>query len=54
MQYAGLVVSVIGIIGSAFATKPWHLIVTAGIFYPLGGGELAKGLLQTFLSLSGS
>lgn len=37
MQYAGLALSVAGIIASAFATKPWHLVVTAGLMYPLGG-----------------
>lgn len=37
IQYAGLSLSVAGIIASAFATKPWHLVVTAGLMYPLGG-----------------
>ena len=37
LQYAGLALSVSGIIASAFATKPWHLVVTAGLMYPLGG-----------------
>jgi hypothetical protein len=27
------------LIASAFVTKPWHLIVTIGIFYPFAGGR---------------
>lgn len=37
MQYGGLALSVAGLIACAFATKPWHLVVTAGLMYPLGG-----------------
>lgn len=38
LQFAGLALSVAGVIGSAFAARPWHLVVTAGILYPIGGG----------------
>jgi MFS family permease len=33
-QVAGLVIAVGGLIGSAFATQPWHLVLTFGILYP--------------------
>ena len=36
MQYLGLALSVSGIIAAAFATKPWHLVLFAGIMYPIG------------------
>lgn len=38
LQYAGLLVSVAGVVGSAFVTAPWQLVVTAGVLYPIGGG----------------
>lgn len=37
IQYAGLMLSASGIVASAFATKPRHLVITAGLMYPLGG-----------------
>lgn len=36
MQYAGLALSVSGILAIAFATEPWHLVLFAGIMYPIG------------------
>ncbi|WWC72506.1 uncharacterized protein I206_106468 [Kwoniella pini CBS 10737] len=35
LQIGGLTVASLAMIASAFVTKPWHLIVTMGIFYPL-------------------
>ncbi|WWC92205.1 uncharacterized protein L201_007159 [Kwoniella dendrophila CBS 6074] len=35
LQYGGLALASISMIGSAFVTKPWHLIVTLGFFYPM-------------------
>ncbi|KAG9004943.1 hypothetical protein FRB94_001981 [Tulasnella sp. JGI-2019a] len=40
MPYAGLGLCIAGLVGSAFATKPVHLIVTQGILYSLGGVTL--------------
>ncbi|KAG9004945.1 hypothetical protein FRB94_001983 [Tulasnella sp. JGI-2019a] len=40
MSYAGLSLCVAGLAGSAFATKPIHLIITQGILYSLGGAIL--------------
>ncbi|KAM0751416.1 putative monocarboxylic acid transporter [Meredithblackwellia eburnea MCA 4105] len=37
LQRAGLLISIAGIIGSAFATKPWHLVLTLGTMYPFSG-----------------
>nr|XP_031863730.1 uncharacterized protein CI109_000982 [Kwoniella shandongensis]KAA5530802.1 hypothetical protein CI109_000982 [Kwoniella shandongensis] len=37
IQVLGLVAASVSMITSAFATKPWHLIVTIGCFYPLSG-----------------
>lgn len=34
LQAFGMVVAVAGLVGSAFATKPAHLVVTLGILYP--------------------
>ncbi|KAI5477335.1 hypothetical protein MNV49_006477 [Pseudohyphozyma bogoriensis] len=36
LQYASLVLSSCGLLGSAFVTKPWHLVVTLGLLYPCG------------------
>ena len=36
IQYTGLTLAVLGILLSGFATKPWHLIITSGIIYPIG------------------
>jgi len=36
LQYGGLALSASGIIGSAFVTRPWQLLLTAGIMYPVG------------------
>ncbi|OCF39448.1 monocarboxylic acid transporter [Kwoniella heveanensis CBS 569] len=35
LQIAGLAAASLAMIASAFATKPWHLLVTVGLFYPL-------------------
>lgn len=37
LQYGGLALSVAGIIGSAFVTQAWQLVITAGLMYPIGG-----------------
>jgi len=37
LQYGGLALSVSGIIASAFVTRPWQLLITAGLMYPVGG-----------------
>ncbi|KAE8543308.1 hypothetical protein D1P53_000010 [Cryptococcus gattii VGV] len=37
LQYCGLFAAVISFISSAFATKPWHILVTFGLIYPLSG-----------------
>lgn len=39
IQSVCLFIAAGGLIGSAFVTKPWHLIVTIGIFYPFAGGK---------------
>jgi hypothetical protein len=36
IQYAGLLLSVAGLFGTAFVTKPWHLLITAGFMYSIG------------------
>ncbi|KGB76177.1 monocarboxylic acid transporter [Cryptococcus deuterogattii 99/473] len=36
-QYAGLLAAALSMIFSAFASKPWHLLVTIGLIYPLSG-----------------
>ncbi|OCF78560.1 monocarboxylic acid transporter [Kwoniella mangroviensis CBS 8886] len=35
LQLVGLMMASISMIASAFVTKPWHLIVTIGVFYPM-------------------
>ncbi|WVQ65916.1 uncharacterized protein L199_004094 [Kwoniella botswanensis] len=35
LQVIGLIIGSVSMISSAFVTKPWHLIVTVGIFYPM-------------------
>lgn len=37
LGFFGLAISVGGIILSAFASKPWHILLSAGIIYPTGG-----------------
>ncbi|KAL1404911.1 hypothetical protein Q8F55_008523 [Vanrija albida] len=37
IQVAGLLVSMLGLITSAFVTKAWHLVITLGILYPCAG-----------------
>lgn len=39
IQIAGLVIGSLSMIGAAFATEPWHLLITIGIFYPAFGGK---------------
>jgi hypothetical protein len=34
LQLFGLACGFLGLLSSAFATKPWHLIVTLGMVYP--------------------
>ncbi|WRT70597.1 uncharacterized protein IL334_007595 [Kwoniella shivajii] len=34
-QVVGLLVASAAMVASAFVTKPWHLIITIGIFYPM-------------------
>ena len=40
LQYTGIAISATGILLSAFATKAWHLIPTAGIMQPVGSAML--------------
>ncbi|WRT63482.1 uncharacterized protein IL334_000387 [Kwoniella shivajii] len=35
IQVAGLLIGSSSMIASAFVTKPWHLVMTVGIFYPM-------------------
>ncbi|WWC92206.1 uncharacterized protein L201_007160 [Kwoniella dendrophila CBS 6074] len=35
LQFGGLAIASLSMIGSAFVTKPWHLIMTLGFFYPM-------------------
>ncbi|WWC70632.1 uncharacterized protein I206_104583 [Kwoniella pini CBS 10737] len=35
IQVIGLIIGSVSVIASAFVTKPWHLIITIGILYPL-------------------
>jgi hypothetical protein len=37
IMHTGCILSAAGILLSGFATKPWHLIVTSGFMYPVGG-----------------
>nr|KIR45767.1 monocarboxylic acid transporter [Cryptococcus bacillisporus CA1280] len=37
LQYIGLFASALSMIGSALATKPWHLVITNGCIYPFSG-----------------
>lgn len=49
LQYFGLLLSVTGVITSAFVTAPWHLVITAGVLYPIGGGKCRLNFrLSTF------
>lgn len=38
--YYGLPIVVLAIVLSSFATKVWHLILTQGVLYAIGGGLL--------------
>lgn len=40
MQYCGVGLSSLGILLSAFATRPAHLVGTIGVLYPLGGAAV--------------
>lgn len=35
----GVTFCVTGLIGAAFSTKPWQLVITQGIIYAIGGSE---------------
>lgn len=37
IQYSGCLLSAVGILASGFVTQPWHLVVTSGLLYPVGG-----------------
>lgn len=37
IQHVGCLLSALGILLSGFATRPWHLVVTSGFLYPVGG-----------------
>jgi hypothetical protein len=39
MMGIGLVLAVSGLAGAAFATEVWHLVLTQGILYSLGGSQ---------------
>lgn len=36
----GLVIVITALVGSSFATEIWHLILTQGVFYAIGGSFL--------------
>ena len=40
-SYVGLGTIVVALIASSFATRVWHLILTQGVMYAIGGGEYA-------------
>jgi hypothetical protein len=35
LQLLGLTCGFLGLLGSAFATEPWHILVTLGLVYPI-------------------
>lgn len=37
---AGVTLSVAGLVGAAFSTKPWQLVITQGMLYAIGGSEI--------------
>ena len=37
---AGLVITLFALVGSSFATRVWHLILTQGVLYAVGGSIL--------------
>jgi len=39
LQYLGIFLSTVGLLASAFVTKPWQLVLTFGILYPCSAGE---------------
>jgi MFS family permease len=39
-QYAGLALSVLGILLSGFVTAPWQLLITSGLLYAIGAGSV--------------
>lgn len=41
LMYLGLGICVSGLLGAAFATEVWHLILTQGVLYSVGGSKLA-------------
>lgn len=40
VSYAGVVISAVGLVGAAFSTRPIHFVITQGILFSIGGGEL--------------
>ena len=44
-MFIGLIIATIGLIASSFATRVWHLILTQGIMYAIGGGFLYYPIL---------
>ncbi|KAG8686256.1 hypothetical protein FRC09_014254 [Ceratobasidium sp. 395] len=63
LMYAGLVICVAALLGAAFATEVWHLILTQGVLYSIGGINvfewfdkkrgLANGILYSGTYLGG-
>lgn len=39
MMWLGTLLCVVALLGAAFATQVWHLILTQGIIYSVGGSE---------------
>lgn len=37
LQYLGVLLCAVGLLTSGFAAAPWHVLVTIGIVYPVGG-----------------
>ncbi len=39
-SYVGLAIIIVALVASSFATRVWHLIMTQGVIYAVGGGLL--------------
>lgn len=46
MVLTGLVLCVAAFVGAAFSTRPIHLVITQGVLYSVGGGEIPESAIQ--------
>ncbi|BEI84420.1 hypothetical protein CcaverHIS002_0410240 [Cutaneotrichosporon cavernicola] len=56
IQLAGLALSTSGLIASAYATKPWHLLLTMGVMYPCSAATYlpcATNIFEWFVAKRG-